>query len=120
MCFRDVERFRAVMKRHGDGDKQAFITEFGVLERTNVDLGPYAWMQLAPDVRAEYLVRALQIANANYRWIRGAMVYNFDAATVPWTPSTSEKFWFSLLNPNLTPRLALERLDAARKDGRLP
>ncbi|HEY3063651.1 MAG TPA: hypothetical protein VGL99_32160 [Chloroflexota bacterium] len=119
MCFRDVERFRAVMERNGDSWKQAFITEVGVLEQTSVDLGPYAWMRLAPDTRADYLVRALQMANDNYRWIRGAMVYNFDAATVPWTPNTSEKFWFSPLNANGTARLALDRLTAARHDGRL-
>jgi hypothetical protein len=119
MCFRDVERFRAVMERNGDGSKQAFLTEVGVLEKSTVDLGPYAWMQLPADVRADYLVRALQMANSTYPWIRGAMVYNFDAATVPWTPATSEKFWFSLLNANGSPRLALDKLVAARKDGRL-
>jgi hypothetical protein len=76
-------------------------------------------MELPSDVRADHLVRALQMANANYRWIRGAMVFNFDCATVPWNPSTTEKFWFSLLEPNGSPRLALERFSAARKDGRL-
>ncbi|MDQ3808852.1 MAG: hypothetical protein M3336_01020 [Chloroflexota bacterium] len=119
MCFRDIERFRAVMERNGDGAKDAFITEMGVLESSSVDLGQFAWMQVTPDTRAEYLVRALELANAQYPWVRGAMVFNFDAATVPWTPATSEKFWFSLLDQNLSPRLALERLAAARRDGRL-
>jgi Cellulase (glycosyl hydrolase family 5) len=120
MCFRDVERFHDVMQRNGDGNKQAFITEIGALAETSVDLGPYAWMELAPDVRADYLVRALQIANGNYPWIRGVTVFNFDYATVPWNQRTSEKFWFSLLqgNGNATP--ALDQIATARRDGRLP
>jgi hypothetical protein len=119
MCFRDVERFRDVMVRNGDGGKQAFLTEVGALEQTSIDLGPYAWMELPSDVRGEYLVRALQMANGNYPWIRGAMLFNFDYAMVPWNPRTSEKYWFSLLQPNGAPTPALDRLIAARRDGRL-
>jgi hypothetical protein len=120
MCFRDVELYRAVMERNGDAAKGAFITEIGVLEQTSVDLGPYSWMELPPDTRGDYLVRALQIANANYRWMRGAMVFNFDYATASWTPAMSEKYWFSLLNANGTPRVALQKFQQARTNGTLP
>ena len=119
MCFRDIERFRAVMQRYGDDQKQAFLTEVGALQQTSIDLGPYAWMELASDVRGDYLVRALQMANGNYRWIRGAMLFNFDYATVPWNQKTSEKYWFSLLDASGGPTDALARIVAARKDGRL-
>jgi hypothetical protein len=119
MCFRDIERFRDVMVRNGDGDKQAFLTEVGALQQTSNDLGPYAWMELPSDVRGDYLVRALQMANGNYRWIRGAMLFNFDYATVPWNQQTSERYWFSLLQANGTATPALDRFVAARKDGRL-
>ena len=77
-------------------------------------------MELAPDVRADYLVRALRMANGNYRWVRGAMVFNFDYSTVPWNPRTSEKFWFSLLQPNGSNTPALDQIAAARRDGRSP
>jgi len=60
------------------------------------------------------------MANGNYPWIRGAMVFNFDYATVPWEPSTTERYWFSLLNSNGSPRPALNSIVAARRDGRLP
>jgi len=120
MCFRDVERFRAVMDSNGDTSKPAFITEIGALEQTSVDLGQFTWMELPADKRAEYLVRALQMANGNYPWIRGAMIFNFDYATVPWVSQASEQYWFSLLNANGTPRQALDRFVAARRDGRLP
>jgi hypothetical protein len=120
MCFRDVERFRDVMVRNGDSGKQTFITEMGALAQTSNDLGPYAWMELAPNVRSDYLVRALQMANGNYPWIRGAMVFNFDYTTVPWNSQASEKYWFSLLQPNGASTLALDAIAAARRDGRLP
>ena len=117
MCFRDVERFRAVMDSHGDTGKQAFITEMGALEKTTLDLGQYEWMELAPDARADYLVRALQMANANYSWIRGAMLFNFDYATVPWNPQSQEKFWFSLLDQSGNERPALAAIKKARTTG---
>jgi len=120
MCFRDVERFRDVMLGNGDGNKQAMITEMGALAQTSVDLGPFAWMELAPDVRA------LQMASGNYPWIRGAMLFNFDYAMVPWNQRTSEKYWFSLLQPNgastqrwtRSPRRAAT--DGSRSDGSHP
>jgi hypothetical protein len=119
MCFRDVERFRAVMEQNGDAGKPAFITEVGALEQTSTDLGPFNWMELPSATRADYLVRALQMANGNYPWIAGAMVFNFDYATVPWEPSTTEKYWFSLLDQSGRERPALTAIKQARHDGRL-
>src|SRR5439155_1216186 len=66
MCFRDLELYRAVMVQHGDVDRRGLITEFGTLEQTSIDLGPYAWMELPSDTRASYLVQALRMANAQY------------------------------------------------------
>ncbi len=123
MCFRDVERFRSVMAQNGDSWKQAFITEMGVLAQATTDLGPYAWMELPADTRGDYLVLALQMANGNYPWIRGAMLFNFDYATVPWNPQTSEKYWFSLTTNSVNGPVdspALLRLKAARQSGILP
>jgi hypothetical protein len=119
MCFRNVELFREVMVRNGDSGKQAFLTEVGALEQTSNDLGAYAWMELAPEVRGDYLVRALQMANGNYPWVRGALLFNFDYSTVPWNPRSGEKYWFSLLQANGNPTPALERIIGARADGRL-
>lgn len=119
MCFRDIELFRDVMVRNGDGDKGAFLTEVGALDQASVELGPYTWMELPSDVRGDYLVRALQLANGNYPWIRGAMLFNYDYAMVPWTAKTSEKYWFSLRQGNGGSTPALDRFSAARRDGRL-
>ena len=119
MCFRTLELWRAVMERNGDAGKQAFITEIGALEETSRGLGPFDWMKLSADRRAEYLVKALQLANANYPWIAGAMVFNLDYATTPWNPPSGEHRWFSLLNSDKSPRPALEQFKQARRDGRL-
>jgi polysaccharide biosynthesis protein PslG len=120
MCFRDIELYRAVMEQQGDGQKSAFITEMGALQQAPIDLGEYAWMALAPDQRADYLVRALRMGNANYPWLNGAMVFNLDYAAAGDIPSTSERYWFSMLNADHTPRPAYTRISQARASGLLP
>ncbi|HEX2036323.1 MAG TPA: hypothetical protein VHS99_19240 [Chloroflexota bacterium] len=119
MCFRTVELQRAVMERYGDGAKPVLITELGALEQTPHDLGPYEWMELPADRRAEHLVAALRLANAAYPWIAGAMVFNLDYAAVPWVAPNSAMHWFSLLNPDRSPRQAYLRLRDARAAGLL-
>ena len=119
MCFRDIELYRNVMERHGDSAKRAYITEMGTLEATAVDLGPYEWMELPADKRAEGLVNALRMANANYPWILGATVFNLDYAASG-MPSTSERVWFSLLNADRSPRQAYTSIKQARAGGYLP
>jgi polysaccharide biosynthesis protein PslG len=118
MCFRDLELYRAVMQQHGDSSKRGLITEFGALEQTSVDLGDYAWMELPSDVRAQYLVQALHLASTQYSWLMGATVFNLDYAS--YLPTTSERPWFSLLNPDKSPRAAYTMIQQARATGYLP
>jgi hypothetical protein len=120
MCFRTVELWRAVMEKYGDGAKQALITEVGTLEQTPIDLGSFEWMELPTDKRAEHLVQALRLAGTSYPWIAGALVFNLDAAATPWHPPTSEVHWFSLLNPDKSPRPAYTLFRQARLNGTLP
>jgi polysaccharide biosynthesis protein PslG len=120
MCFRTLELWRAIMEKHGDGGKQAFITETGTLEQTSSDLGAFNWMELPSDKRADYLVKALQLANANYPWIAGAMVFNLDYATTPWNPPSEAHHWFSMLNADASPRPAYSLFQQARQNGTLP
>jgi hypothetical protein len=118
MCFRDIELYRTVMQNHGDTAKRALITEFGSLEQTTVDLGPYAWMELASQPRADYLVQALHLASTQYTWLMGATVFNLDYATNQ--PQSSERYWFSLLNTDQSPRPAYSAIQSARATGYLP
>jgi hypothetical protein len=118
MCFRNIELYRAVMQMHGDIGKRALITEFGTLEQTAQDLGPYTWMELPSDARANYLVQALHMASTQYPWLMGATVFNLDYAAAQ--PKTSERSWFSLLNPDRTPRAAYTSIQQARAAQFLP
>lgn len=118
MCFRTLELWRAVMEQNGD-TKSAFITEVGTIEAGPNNLGPYEWMKLPADKRADYLVKAVQLANANYPWLAGVMVFNLDYATTAWTPASSEHHWFSLLNANKSPRQAYNAFKQARGNGTL-
>jgi polysaccharide biosynthesis protein PslG len=120
LCFRDVELYRAVMVQHGDSAKPALITEMGSLEQTSVDLGQYAWMELPANQRADYLVTALHMASTEYPWLLGATIFNLDYAATYNLPNTSERYWFSLLNPDHSPRLAYTRIQQARASGYLP
>ena len=120
MCFRDIDLYRAVMEQHGDSAKRALITEMGTLEQAPVDLGQYAWMELPPDQRASYLVQALHMASVDYPWLMGATVFNLDYAALATLPKTSERGWFSLLNPDRSPRAAYTSIQQARASGVLP
>src|SRR5579871_914034 len=119
MCFRDIELYRQVMEQRGDAAKRALITEFGTLEQTSSDLGPYAWMELPAATRADYLVQALHMASTQYPWLIGATVFNLDFASNPSLPSNSERPWFSLLNADGTPRQAYTAFQNARTTGYL-
>ena len=117
LCFREVEQFRAVMDRHGDGQPM-YITEFGALENTPIGLGQFDWMKLPADQRAGYLVKALQMADT-YPWMAGATLFNLDYAAAG-RPPTSEQFWFSLLDESRAGRPAYSRISQARASGELP
>jgi hypothetical protein len=119
LCFRQIEDFHAIMDRHGAG-QPLYITEFGTLEDTPNDLGQFNWMKLPTDVRGAYLVDALRMASTEYAWVQGATMFNLDYATVGGIPASSEQFWFSLLNPDKTPRAAFNRIKQARTSGELP
>jgi polysaccharide biosynthesis protein PslG len=117
LCFREVEQFRAVMDRDGDSQPM-YITEFGALESAPVSLGQFDWMKLAPDQRAAYLVKALQMAQA-YPGMAGATLFNLDYAAAGRPPS-SEQYWFSLLDQARAGRLAYDRISQGRASGELP
>ena len=70
------------------------------------------------------LVKALQIANGNYPWIAGAMVFNLDYAPsaryVAQNNSSTERYSFSLPNQDKRPRQAYNVVKAAHSSGKLP
>jgi len=118
LCFREIEQFRMLAQQHG-ATQDFYITEFGALETTPNDLGDFNWMKLAPDQRAANLVKALHMANANYPWVRGATVFNLDAATLQGASASTAPYWFGLLNSDRSTRLAYDRIRQAREAGQL-
>ena len=106
MCFRRVELYRQVMVEQGDSDTPAWITEFGYLHATGLNLGPYDWMKVSPQQQGEYLAAAYHFARQRWPWLTGMVLFNLDFSTVPWNPPTSGAYWFALLNPDRTPRPA--------------
>ena len=107
-AFRRVEDLRAIMVANGDEAKQVAIMEMGWI--LHQELHPdYTWHGVSEAEQADYLVRAYQYAAENWQpWI-GPMttIYMADYA---WTPETNEQWWWSIVLPDGTPRLAYAAL----------
>ena len=67
--FRRAELLRQLMITHGDGDKQAFITEFGWNDHPR-------WSgAVRPSQRSAYTIQALEYAAANWGWIKNLCIW---------------------------------------------
>lgn len=117
ICFRRAELYRQVMLKQGDAAHQAWITEFGYLQTSNVDMGQYEWLKLAPQQQGDYIARAYGYAYQNWPWLGGAVLFNLDFSTVGWTGMRSGMYWFALLNADRSPRPAYDIVAAMPKPG---
>lgn len=115
ICFRRAERYRALLLELGAGDLPLWATEFGWLIDGGRDLGGFNWMKVTPQQQADYLVRAYRYALANWDWLRGMLLFNLDHSTAPWHGPDTSLYWFSILNPDHSPRPAYEALRAMPK-----
>lgn len=102
-AFRHVEDLRAIMVKAGDASKQIAITEMGYTtdQRPN---SPYAWFAVSQQEQGQRLVQSFQYARQHWApWI-GLMtvIYIPDPS---WTPQ-QEEYWWSITNPDGTPRPA--------------
>jgi hypothetical protein len=96
-CFRHVEEMRAIMERHGDGDKQVALLEFGWHTNTSPEHPDYAWFGVTPAQQADYLVRAFHYAREHWSpWIGPMFVWNIPDSR--WTPE-DEEFWWGIVDP---------------------
>jgi len=114
--FRRVEQLRDVMVRNGDDAKQVWLLEFGW---TSDEVHPaYAWHRVTEDQKADYIVGAYRWANQNWSpWIGVMCLWNL--AAPGWTQQ-NEEYWWSISNPDGSPRAAYNRLLDARRSGQLP
>jgi len=106
-AFRHVEDVRALMVEQGDSDKQMGVLEMG----WTTDARPgsaYAWFAVDRDQQARNLVGAFQCARQMWVPWMGFMtvIYIPDPA---WTQQ-DEQYWWSITNPDGTPRPAYTAL----------
>jgi hypothetical protein len=106
ICFRRAERYKGLLEELGDGSLPLWATEFGWLIDGGRDIGGFNWMKVSPDQQADYIVRAYRYAHANWDWMRGMLLFNLDHSTAPWHGPDTSLYWFSILNPDHSPRPA--------------
>jgi hypothetical protein len=106
-ALRHVEDVRALMVQQGDANKQMSILEMG----WTTDARPtsaYAWFAVDREQQAKNLVGAFECARANWQPWMGLMtvIYIPD----PHWAQTDEQYWWSITNPDGTPRPAYTAL----------
>ena len=109
--FRHAEDIRKIMVARGDSAKQIAILEFGW---TMDNIHPaYSWFSVDEQTHGKYIVNAFTYAKKNWApWI-GAMFVIY-LANPDWTKD-NEEYWWSINEPDGTPRAAYVRLKALPK-----
>ncbi|MCA9922437.1 MAG: hypothetical protein KC421_08695 [Anaerolineales bacterium] len=112
--FRHVEDIRAIMVANGDANKQIAILEMGwILQQDYHE--EYVWFGLTEAEQADYLVRAYQYAQQNWQpWI--GLMTTLYIADPAWTPEENEQYWWSIVLPDGTPRMAYDALAEMEKE----
>jgi hypothetical protein len=105
--FRRVEQLRAVMERNGDENKQMWVTEFGWTTK-NAAAGYEYGQYISEADQAQFLTRAYRLAKEKYPWMGVMFLWNLNYSTI--VPPTDEKFPWSIINPDYTPRPAYTAL----------
>lgn len=95
LVFQRVVALRAIMERNGDAHKPVYITEMGW---TVEAVAHSAWQEVTPAQQAEYLIQALDLAEARWPWLELAAIWNLGGETHP------EWGGYSLLTPEGEPR----------------
>jgi hypothetical protein len=124
-CFRRAEQARAIMEEHGDGDRPVWATEFGWIIRppgcclTQSDWPVRIWQAVSERQQARYILGAIDYAERHWPWMEVMFVWNLDYSrysgpTDEMCPACDTMGWYSILNPDGSPRLAYEMLKARR------
>lgn len=97
--FRRIEQQRLAMIRAGDGGRAMWVTEFGWGSGNFPEFS-----DVSEDTRAQWIVQAVQQARARYPWIGAMFVWNLNWSV--FSPSDTSWGYFSLINPDYSPRPA--------------
>jgi hypothetical protein len=105
-AFYRLGQYREVMTQAGD-DKKMWLTEFGY-DSSDLAVPGYEYStSISEDAQARFLVQAFQIARQT-PYIGGLIVWNLNYQLA--VPKTDEKWGFSLLRADWTPRPAYSAL----------
>lgn len=105
--FRRAEDLRKVMEDAGDGQKQAWLTEFGWTTK-NAAKGYEYGQYINEEQQAQYLVAAYGWAKQNWPWVGVMFLWNLNFSTV--SPPTDEKTPWSIIYADYSPRPAYDAL----------
>ena len=108
-AFRHAEDMRQIMVENGDQEKQVALMEMGWTTDTRPN-SPYAWHAVTQEQQAEYLVKAMQYARANWSQWAGPMTVLY-IPEPEWTANDEQYYW-AITNPDGTVRPAYSALKA--------
>jgi hypothetical protein len=111
--FRRAEQLRQVMVDNGDEAKPMWLTEFGWTTENQAPGYEYGVNNSEEEV-AEYLVRSYEICATEWEWCTGAFAWNLNWSTL--APPEDEKFPWSALNADWSPRPSYDALTALAKE----
>jgi len=93
--FRRAELLRAVMLRHGDGDKLVYVTEAGWNDH------PRWTHAVSPAQRIEYTIGAYDWGKQNWPWCRSITMWAFRYPS----PQYSYQDYYAFITQNFEPRV---------------
>jgi hypothetical protein len=125
-CFRRAELAREIMVAYGDETKPVWATEFGWLIQppscclTRSDWPARSWQVVSEGKQARYIVRAFDYAETHWPWMDVMFLWNLDYSRYPdaedeTCPNCDSMGWFSILDPDGTPRRAYDWLQGDRR-----
>jgi hypothetical protein len=103
------------MQANGDSDTPIWITETGWVLQNSWDLDEHEAIGVTQEQQAEYLVQAYAKVQGEWPFVQALFLFNLDFSTVPWYPAAEPMRWYSILNPDRTPRPAYTALRQAMR-----
>ncbi|MGQ9585208.1 MAG: hypothetical protein ACUVXG_07395 [Anaerolineae bacterium] len=115
--FARILDLRRIMEAHGDGLKPVWATETGW---TTDAQGDQAWHKVTPEAQAAYLSQAFAKARREWPWLTVMAVWNLGDGLESEERDGHEKWGYRLLEPDGTPRPAVQALAAMPKTWAYP
>lgn len=102
---------RGVMNQFAD-ERPVWVTEFGWTTENQAEGYEYG-AEVSEEDQANYLTGAFDVAREQMPWVTGMFVWNLNFSTI--VPPEDEKYPWSVLNDNWSPRPAYEALQQMPK-----